>query len=154
METFALNALLGDVIDLYAPLAEAKSISVQCSLSEALTVNGDRHLLFQCLANLLDNAIKFSPVGGAITVSAALPVDGAAVEIAVAAHGPGISDTLKSRVTERFYRVEASRNLPGSGLGLSLAAAIAMRHDGELLLEDNHPGLRAVLRLKRGVDGR
>ncbi len=154
MEPFALDALLADVSELYAPVADAGKITLGLRTAGGLTVRGDRHLLFQCVANLIDNAIKFSPEGGEIAVSAGFAAEDDMVEIVVADRGPGIPETLKPRVFERFYRIETARNRPGSGLGLSLAAAIAMRHDGALVLEDNHPGLRAVLRLKRGGDGR
>ncbi len=154
MGPFPLDGLLTDVCELYAPLAESAKIAFKLGPPGGLNVRGDRHLLFQCAANLIDNAIKFSPEGGEIDVSAALAADPGMIEVAVADRGPGIPDALKQRVLERFYRIEAARNRPGSGLGLSLAAAIVMRHDGALALEDNHPGLRAVLRLKRGDDGR
>ena len=153
LEPFAMDALLADVAELYAPLADAAKIALDLAIPTGITVRGDRHLLFQCIANLIDNAIKFSPEGGRITVSAGRANDDT-VQVVVADRGPGIPDALKPRVFERFYRIEAARNRPGSGLGLSLAAAIAMRHDGALVLEDNHPGLRAVLRLKRGGDDR
>ena len=153
LEPFAMDALLADVAELYAPLADAAKIALGLAIPTGITVRGDRHLLFQCIANLIDNAIKFSPEGGRITVSASR-ADDDTVQVVVADRGPGIPDALKPRVFERFYRIEAARNRPGSGLGLSLAAAIAMRHDGALVLEDNHPGLRAVLRLKRGGDDR
>ena len=153
LEPFAMDALLADVAELYAPLADAAKIALGLAIPTGITVRGDQHLLFQCIANLIDNAIKFSPEGGRITVSAGR-ADDDTVQVVVADRGPGIPDALKPRVFERFYRIEAARNRPGSGLGLSLAAAIAMRHDGVLVLEDNHPGLRAVLRLKRGGDGR
>ena len=110
-------------------------------------LEGDRDLLFQALANLLDNAIKFSPGGGTVAI-AARGLD-ERVEIAVADGGPGIPDALKQRVTERFFRIEASRNAPGAGLGLSLVAAVVERHGGSLELGDNQPGLRVALTLPR-----
>ena len=149
IEPFALDALLADVGELYAPLAEARGIALTYGAASGLEVAGDRNLIFQCLANLLDNAIKFSPDAGAVTLSGTYDEAAERVEIAVADRGPGIPDALKSRVLDRFYRIEASRNRPGSGLGLSLAAAIAMRHGGALILQDNDPGLRAVLWLER-----
>lgn len=151
IEPFALDALLADVGELYAPLAEARGIALAYGPASGLTVAGDRNLIFQCLANLLDNAIKFSPDDGEVMLSGGSDDEAGRVEIVVADRGPGIPDDLKSRVLDRFYRIEASRNRPGSGLGLSLAAAIAIRHDGALVLEDNNPGLRAVLRLKRSA---
>ena len=154
LEPFALDALLADVAELYAPLADAAKIALDLAIADGITVRGDRHLLFQCIANLTDNAIKFSAEGGQITITAGPATDGEMIEVVVADRGPGIPEALKPRVLERFFRIEAARNRPGSGLGLSLATAIAARHDGTLVLEDNHPGLRAVLRLRPGGDGR
>ena len=146
-ETFDLDGLIGDVADLYAPLAEERGVALDAEPGGAGRIRGDRDLLFQALANLLDNAIKFSPVGG--TVAIAARGRGQGVEIAVADGGPGIPDALKERVTERFFRIEASRNAPGAGLGLSLVAAVAERHGGSLELGDNEPGLRVALILPR-----
>lgn len=147
IETFDLDGLIGDVAELYAPLAEERRVALDAEPGDAGRIGGDRDLLFQALANLLDNAIKFSPAGG--TVAIAARSRGEAVEIAVADGGPGIPDTLKERVTERFFRIEASRNAPGAGLGLSLVAAVAERHGGSLKLGDNEPGLRVALTLPR-----
>jgi signal transduction histidine kinase len=118
---------------------------LETAQGQPATVDGDRNLLFQCVANLLDNAIKFSPQGGVVRVGHRYV--GSAVEISVSDQGPGIAEDQKPRVLERFYRVEVSRSAPGSGLGLSLAAAIAKLHGATLALEDNRPGLRVVLRL-------
>ena len=147
IETFDLDGLIGDVAELYAPLAEERGVALDTGPGGAGRIRGDRDLLFQALANLLDNAIKFSPEGGTVAIAARGRGDG--VEIAVADGGPGIPDALKERVTERFFRVEASRNAPGAGLGLSLVAAVAERHGGGLELGDNEPGLRVALTLPR-----
>ena len=147
IETFDLDGLIGDVAELYAPLAEERGVALDTGPGGAGRIRGDRDLLFQALANLLDNAIKFSPQGGTVAIAARGRGDG--VEIAVADGGPGIPDALKERVTERFFRVEASRNAPGAGLGLSLVAAVAERHGGGLELGDNEPGLRVALTLPR-----
>ena len=147
IETFDLDGLIGDVAELYAPLAEERGVALDTGPGGAGRITGDRDLLFQALANLLDNAIKFSPEGGTVAIAARGRGDG--VEIAVADGGPGIPDALKERVTERFFRVEASRNAPGAGLGLSLVAAVAERHGGGLELGDNEPGLRVALTLPR-----
>jgi signal transduction histidine kinase len=109
----------------------------------------------QALANLVDNAIKYagpetSKINGApaeIVVKAG--TEGERITLTVADHGPGIAEPDRARVVERFVRLEQSRSLPGSGLGLSLAAAVARLHGGELKLEDNHPGLRSVIALPR-----
>jgi signal transduction histidine kinase len=107
-------------------------------------VRGDRHLLSQAAANLVDNALKYA-AGGAVSV-AARRVDGEA-RLEVADHGPGIPPEQRERVFDRFVRLEASRSTPGQGLGLSLVRAVARLHGGGIRLEDNKPGLRAVLAL-------
>jgi hypothetical protein len=97
------------------------------------------------VANLLDNALKFSPPGSTIRLSAGI-VRGL-LEISVADQGPGIPADDRNRAIERFFRGESARSTPGSGLGLSLVQAVAVLHGGTLRLEDNHPGLRAVIAL-------
>jgi signal transduction histidine kinase len=109
---------------------------------------GDPEMLRQAVSNLTDNAIKFSPPGGEVRLSAiALP---SWVEITVADQGPGIPPEDRSRAVERFFRGEAARSTPGSGLGLALVQAVAHLHAGMLILEDARPGLRATLRLPAG----
>ena len=107
-------------------------------------VAGDPVLLAQAVGNLIDNALKYVAEHGAIRVRVGQRRDGA-VEIAVADDGPGIPDAEKPKVTERFYRGDASRGTPGVGLGLSLVDAVAKLHGGALQLLDNHPGLRAQM---------
>jgi signal transduction histidine kinase len=141
----ALEPLLRDVVDLYAALAEERSLSVATQIDAQTSVFGDRHLLSQAVANLLDNAIKHSLAGGKIGLTAKSANGG--VEIAVADNGPGIPAAERVNVTRRYYRLERSRGTPGSGLGLSLVAAVVKLHGGTLALEDNQPGLRAVMRL-------
>ena len=144
-EAVDLAALLDDVVELYEPLVEEQGLRLQVAAREAASLQGDRHLLFQGLVNLLDNAIKFSPAEGRIAVS--LSREGTHAVLSVGDEGPGIPEEARARVRDRFVRLESSRSTPGSGLGLSLVAAVARLHDGELRLEDNEPGLRAVLRL-------
>jgi signal transduction histidine kinase len=112
-----------------------------------LSVYGDRDLLFQAIANLLDNAIKYTPAGGTIELRAGQ--DGHAVEIAVSDSGPGIPEELRDKVLQRFYRIDESRTAPGHGLGLSLVQAVAQLHGADLRLEDAGPGLSVVLRIPR-----
>ncbi len=107
-------------------------------------VSGDPVLLAQALSNLIDNALKYAPVDGAIEVGVQRQSDGA-VDIYVADNGPGIADSEKSKVVERFYRGDASRGTPGVGLGLSLALAVAKLHGSTLRLSDEGPGLRITL---------
>jgi signal transduction histidine kinase len=142
-----LTSLAADVAELYEPLAEEKGLSFSVDLAPDVTVPGNRHLLSQALANLLDNAVKYTPDGGAITVTLAGAADGP--ELAVADTGPGIPALYRDLVLERFARLESSRNTPGSGLGLSLVAAAAGLHQAALRLEDNHPGLRVTLAFTR-----
>jgi signal transduction histidine kinase len=110
-------------------------------------IDANRSLISQALANLVDNAIKYTPSGGKVTVTASDTPLG--VELAVADTGPGIEAVERARVVERFVRLEASRNSPGTGLGLSLVAAVARLHEAKLMLEDNAPGLRAIIRFPR-----
>jgi signal transduction histidine kinase len=148
--------LLHDVIELYEPLAADKALSLEVSPSASgdgagpgasLQINGDRDLLFQALANLLDNAIKYTPQQGRVSLRAQGLAD--TVEIRVEDSGPGIPVELRDKVLQRFYRIDESRSAPGHGLGLSLVQAVAQLHDAELRLEDAAPGLRVVLSLPR-----
>src|SRR6202012_2407846 len=113
-----------------------------------------RELVSQALANLVDNAIKYAGANGKVNgVPAEIMVkagdDGAHIALSVADRGPGIPEADRGRVVERFVRLERSRSAPGSGLGLSLASAVARLHGGELKLEDNCPGLRSIIELPR-----
>jgi signal transduction histidine kinase len=145
---------LGDIAsgigELYEPLAEEAGITLTLSV-KPVTVQGNRELLSQVVANLVDNAIKHGHVEGAPgTVEVAVSEAAGEAIISVADQGPGIPEADRGRVLDRFVRLEASRTRPGSGLGLSLAAAVAKLHGGSLMLQDNGPGLRAVLRLPLG----
>ena len=142
-ETFAatdMGALLHDVVELYEPLAEEKGQSLVLQADADVQMQGDRDLLFQAMANLLDNAIKYTPPQGRIEIS--LTQQDGTGRITIADSGPGIPEAEHRQVFQRFYRLEKSRTTPGSGLGLSLVAAVARIHGMTLQLEDNHPGLR------------
>jgi signal transduction histidine kinase len=106
-------------------------------------VHGDPQLLLQLVANLLDNAVRHTPPGTPIELSAAMTGD--RPTIVVADQGPGVVSTDREKVFRRFYRCEQSRTTPGSGLGLTLAQAIADLHDAEISLRDNNPGLKVVV---------
>jgi signal transduction histidine kinase len=112
-------------------------------------MHGSRELIGQALANLIDNAIKYGIPQDTLLQPSAITVSaqrlGSEIEIAVADHGPGIGPQDRAHVLDRFVRLEGSRSRPGSGLGLSLAAAVVRLHHGTLRLEDNEPGLRIVL---------
>ena len=135
-----------DVADLYAPVAESRGITFRHS-GIAAPVDGDADLLFQSLANLLDNAMKYTPEGGAVTLHVTADDDSATV--VVADSGPGVPPEEREAVLRRFYRLEPARSTPGSGLGLSLVAAVAQLHEAVLTLEDNAPGLLVRLRFRR-----
>lgn len=141
---FDLVPLLAGLAELYGAVAEDCGQCLDLRCPPQLVAFGDRDMIQQAVANLLDNAIKFSPPGGCIRVEA---VDGADLAIIVADRGPGIPAADRARATERFFRGEAARSTPGSGLGLALVQAVATLHGGELLLRDNGPGLRCELRL-------
>jgi len=114
-------------------------------IDASISLDGDRDLLFQALINLLDNAIKYTPAGGAVSLE--LKRCGTTADIVVSDTGSGIAEAERGKVGQRFYRLESSRSTPGSGLGLSLVKAVARLHRAELLLADNAPGLKATLRL-------
>ena len=139
----ALAELVEDVADLYRPLADSRGLALDTQGDPKAVVSGDRALLSQALANLVDNAIKYTPADGRVRIVAAVE-DGAAM-LSVADTGPGIAEGERGRVTERFYRVESSRATPGSGLGLSLVVSVATLHGARLVLDDAKPGLVARL---------
>ena len=142
-----LTPLLQDIADLYDAAAEARGQVLAHDIPAKLQVFGDKDMIQQAVANLLDNALKFSPNGGVIQLIASSAHDG--VRITVADHGPGIPEGDVGYATERFFRGEQARSTPGSGLGLALVQAVATLHGGVLSLEDNAPGLRAVLLLPK-----
>jgi signal transduction histidine kinase len=141
------------VAELYEPLAEEKGLAFAVDASYPMPIHGNRELISQALANLLDNAIKYAaPEGESATtpeIMVKASVDSGHVYLAVCDRGPGIAEVERGRVVERFVRLDPSRSVPGSGLGLSLVSAVARLHGGELRLEDNEPGLKAVLVLPR-----
>jgi signal transduction histidine kinase len=147
MTPIDLAPIAEDMAELYAPLAEEKGVALRIEPAGATLIDGNRSLISQALANLVDNAIKYTPSGGQVVVTALETPDG--VELRVADTGPGIPPDERARVVERFVRLDASRNAPGTGLGLSLVAAVARLHEARLILQDNKPGLRAVMRFPR-----
>jgi len=148
MAALDLGGVSADVVELYEPLAEDKKVALTLMPGPAVIIEGNRSLIAQALANLVDNAIKYTPAGGKVRIRVAVTSDG--VELSVADTGPGIPAADRPRVTERFVRLEASRSSPGTGLGLSLVAAVAHFHNAELVLEDNAPtGLKAMLRFPK-----
>lgn len=147
MAPLDLSEIAHGVAELYEPLAEEAGQALAVS-AVPVQVSGNRELLGQVVANLIDNALKYgAETGGRIEV--AVNVEGEDALLSVADHGPGIAEADRERVLDRFVRLETSRSRPGSGLGLSLAAAVAKLHGGFLQLSDNKPGLKVVLRLPR-----
>jgi signal transduction histidine kinase len=140
-----ISPLLADLAELYGALAEEKELRLVLDVPDTLEVFGDRDMIQQAVANLLDNAIKFSPVGGEVRLAARSAER--QVVITVVDQGVGIPEEDRERATERFFRGERARSTPGSGLGLALVQAVATLHDGALILEDARPGVRAILRL-------
>jgi signal transduction histidine kinase len=138
--------IMVEIVELYQPSAELKEVALTLDAPPGLVVQGDPFMLAQAVGNLIDNALKFVPAKGAVSARAVRAADGG-VEIVVADNGPGIPESERDKVTQRFYRGDASRGTPGVGLGLSLVAAVAKLHGGALELGDNRPGLRAALRL-------
>jgi signal transduction histidine kinase len=146
-------SIIEDVTELYEPVAEEAGLRLDVAAGKGLTIVANRELVGQAIANLVDNAIKYAadrPSGGATAqqpIAISLAKVGDAVEIAIADRGPGVAPQDRERALQRFVRLEKSRSRPGSGLGLSLVAAVARLHGGSIHLEDNAPGLRAVLTL-------
>ena len=173
MIAFDAAEIVRGVGELYEPVAEEKGLALRVEAAEAVPIWGNRELLSQALANLVDNAIKYSRpndlppgdsspgdslpgdaqpaerAGEAAEIVLAARPDRERVRISVADRGPGIAQADRARAVDRFVRLPQSGLEPGSGLGLSLAAAVARLHGGELLLEDNAPGLKAVIVLPR-----
>jgi len=141
-----LAELAAAAAEFYQPAAELKGVSLTLEASPVAPVRGDPVLLAQALGNLIDNALKYTPVHGEIIVSVLLRAD-QSVEMAVADSGPGIPAPEMPKVTERFYRGDVSRGTPGVGLGLSLVEAVARLHSSTLQLLDLQPGLRALITL-------
>ncbi len=141
--TVNVSKLLASIVEDFAPAAEDHGQRIVAQIDGDLTVSADRELLTQMVVNLVDNAIRHSPPGTEICVQGKLLEN--SFELAVADQGPGIPAHERENVLRPFYRLEASRTTEGSGLGLSLVAAIAKRHHAKLSLTDNAPGLRVAV---------
>ena len=154
---FDASAVVRDVGELYEPVAEDKGLALKVETTPTAPTSGNRELVSQALANLIDNAIKYATPrsgdanGGPSPIFVSAREEGERILLTVTDSGPGIAESDRSRAVERFVRLETSRSQPGSGLGLSLAAAVARLHGGELKLEDNRPGLKVTLSLPRGM---
>lgn len=141
--TLDLASLARDVAELYEPVAVDKGQELVIEEHGIVLVEGDQHLLFQLLANLVENAIRHTPPGTKIVLTTSATPAGP--ELQVADNGPGIPAALQEKVFQRFFRADASRSTPGSGLGLSLVRAVAELHHGRVELADNTPGLRVTI---------
>jgi signal transduction histidine kinase len=142
-EGVPLDGVLQDLEELYRPMSEDRQQSLIVASSTDIKVRANRQLLFQALANLTENAIKYAPEGGRIEVAVSRRPD--SIEVLVADNGPGIPEKDRERVLEPFVRLDQSRTEAGNGLGLALVAAISKLHRARLILGDNRPGLRVSL---------
>lgn len=150
-QTFDAADLAADMAELYEPASEDKGLEFGAEIQRGLMVKGNREFMAQALANLIDNAIKYTPGGGAVMLRARRRSSGE-VEFSVTDTGPGVPDEDRERVVQRFVRLENSRTEPGSGLGLSLVQAVAEAHGARLVLDEgpgsvdgSGPGLRVAL---------
>lgn len=138
-----LDRTLRQVAELYQPLAEDAGLRLDVASTPGLTVEADGKLLFEAISNLVDNAIKFTPSGGGVRLQLDATAEGP--RITVQDNGPGVPREERSAVLQRFYRSERDRLTPGSGLGLSIVAAIVRLHRFRLELDDARPGLRVII---------
>lgn len=150
-EAVDVSAMVEELVEFYGPVAEEQNLALTAEVAVGLLAKGDRSLINQALANLMENALKYTPPGGRVHLRAHRRAD-AAIEASIADSGPGIPLSDRERVLERFVRLESARSTPGAGLGLSLVAAVVELHEGRFWLEDGlggetGPGLRAVLTL-------
>ena len=152
LEPLDIGEAARSVAELYEPIAEEEGVALTVRADDGLTVRGNRELIGQAIANLVDNALKYgAPQKGDAAAKPDVVITarraGKSVVLTIADRGPGIAPADRARVLDRFVRLEGSRSRPGSGLGLSLAAAVARMHGGTVELEDNQPGLRVRLTL-------
>jgi len=141
-----MTDIINTVLELYRPSIEEKHQHVQEAIDRGLTIVGDKELLTQLFANLLENATLHSPPGATVTVTARRVSE--SIEVSISDNGPGIPESMRTKVLGRFVRLERSRTTPGSGLGLSLASAIAQLHDADMVLKGNDPGLTVRVSFK------
>jgi signal transduction histidine kinase len=156
MSAFDLGEAVASVAELYAPVAEENGATLKVEAPEGLMVMGNRELIGQAVANLIDNAVKHGAPEDEAAAKTEIAVvarrDGASIAIEVADHGPGIPADDRARALERFVRLEGACSRPGSGLGLSLAAAVMRMHSGALRLDDNNPGLKVTATLPAAAE--
>jgi signal transduction histidine kinase len=138
-----LSGLIEHLVMTYAPVAEEFGKRLICSIAPRIRIRGDRELLAQMLVNLIENALRHTPGGTALSVT--LDNNGEGPLAVVADDGPGVPRAEREKIFRRFYRLETSRTTPGSGLGLALVAAVAELHQISIRLADNRPGLQVML---------
>ncbi len=139
------QSLLADIVEFYEPLVEEKHQSLDTTLDDNINSRGDRDLLFQAFANVIENSIQYTPVQGNLSLSL-IRLDTELV-VTIADNGPGIPESEYDKVFRRFYRLDQSRSNSGNGLGLSMVSAVITLHGGTITLADNRPGLRTIIRL-------
>lgn len=144
-QKLVLSDLVRDVCDSYAPSFEDSSKTLLREIEPAVWVNGDRELLIQSLANLLENALAHTPPHATVTVG--LRRTDGRIELTVADDGTGVPEGERERIFQRFYRLEHSRTVAGNGLGLNMVAGVAELHAGTVVASDNRPGLRVAMSL-------
>ncbi|MFC3187287.1 HAMP domain-containing sensor histidine kinase [Shewanella intestini] len=142
LQRVGLNHLCQDLFEMAEVMAESKDQQLTLSVAQEVEIQGDKHLLFQALFNLIDNAIKYSPDGAKISITQKDKL------IVIADNGPGIDGADKERVFERLVRLDPSRHYKGTGLGLSMVKAILSRHQAVITLSDNNPGLIASIQFQ------
>ncbi len=144
-----LAAVCGSVFEFYEPLAQSKAVAMTCEAAGAVVLRGDEELMREALSNLVDNAIKFTPEGGAVRITAAM--QNGSPYVSVSDTGCGVSPEQKAKIFRRFYRVERGGLSSGHGIGLSIAETIARLHGFQLSVEDNAPGARFEMRRAEGA---
>jgi signal transduction histidine kinase len=147
--SFDLGGLLRDICEIYQPVAEERGMAIDLDEPSTIPFFGDRQMIGRAVANLVDNALKYAGNGGSIVLAGSDRGDLA--EISVSDRGPGIRAELREDAVRKYRRLEESRTTEGSGLGLALVRAVARLHGGDVVLEDNQPGLKVRLVLRREV---
>jgi signal transduction histidine kinase len=149
--TFEIMDIVSGVCDLYHAAAEEKDIALTVTRNSPAQIYGDRELLTQALANLLDNAVKYTPRGGKVSIDVIEQKND--LVLAVSDTGPGVPADDHLRIQQRFIRLDEARSAPGNGLGLALVKAVADQHGGQLRIEDLDPGLRVAIVVPRKIAG-
>jgi signal transduction histidine kinase len=146
-EQFDVGELIRTICEIYQPVIEEQGLSIEVQGRSDLPFVGNRQMIGRAVANLIDNALKYGAGGESLGLSAS--DHGDSVEIVVGDHGPGIPQHLREDAVRKYRRLEEARTTEGSGLGLAMARAVARLHGGDIMLEDNDPGLRVRLLLRR-----